>query len=85
MQFRDFFYINTAFLSVKNSFVTVCKFDLSTNSKYLNIHVTRKRAVLNLSIVFREGSRTEAKSKMERFVLKINGWKPLTIVKKVST
>ena len=29
-------------------------------------------------------SRIDAKSKMERFVLIINGWKPLTIVKKIS-
>ena len=33
-------------------------------------------------MVFRDGSRTEAKSKMERFLLVINGWKPLIIVKK---
>ena len=42
----------------------------------------KKGQYLNLSIVFRDGSRTDAKSKMERFVLIINGWKPLTIVKK---
>ena len=36
----------------------------------------------SLSIVFTEGSRTDAKSKMEGFVLKINSWKPVAIVKK---
>ena len=32
----------------------------------------------------RGGSRTAAASKMERFVLIVNGWKPLTIIKKPS-
>ena len=32
----------------------------------------------------RGGSRTVAKSKMERFVIIVNGWKPLTIIKKHS-
>ena len=45
----------------------------------------KKGQYLSLSVVFRDGSRTDAKSKMERFVLMINGWKPLTIVKKIST
>ena len=36
----------------------------------------------SLSIVFTEGSWTDAKSKMEGFVLKINSWKPVAIVKK---
>ena len=30
------------------------------------------------------GSRAAAKSKMERFVIKVNGWKPLTIITKCS-
>ena len=42
-----------------------------------------KKGSYGLSIVFRDGSRTDAKSKMERFVLVINGWKPLAIVKKI--
>ena len=71
--------------SVKNFFVAVFKFDLSKKSKYLNIHVAKKKGSLSLSIVFRDGSRTDAKSKMESIMLVINGWKPLIIVKKIST
>ena len=32
----------------------------------------------------RGGSRTTATSKMERFVITVNGWKPLTIITKRS-
>ena len=32
----------------------------------------------------RGGSRTAATSKMERFVIKVNSWKPLTIIAKRS-
>ena len=32
----------------------------------------------------RSGSRTAATSKMERFVIIVNGWKPLTIITKCS-
>ena len=39
----------------------------------------------SLSIVFTEGSRTDAKSKMEGFVLKINSWKPIAIAKNLYT
>ena len=35
--------------------------------------------------IFRGGSRTAATSKMERFVMIVNGWKPLTIITKRST
>ena len=34
--------------------------------------------------LFRGGSRTTATSKMERFVIIVNGWKPLTIITKRS-
>ena len=34
--------------------------------------------------MYRGGSRTTATSKMERFVVIVNGWKPLTIVTKRS-
>ena len=34
--------------------------------------------------IHRGGSRTAAKSKMERFVITVNGWKPLTIITKRS-
>ena len=33
---------------------------------------------------FKGGSRTAATSKMERFVIIVNGWKPLTIITKRS-
>ena len=35
-------------------------------------------------LVFRGGSRTAATSKMECFVIIVNGWKPLTIITKHS-
>ena len=35
--------------------------------------------------VTRDGSRTAATSKVDRFVIIINGWKPLTITTKSST
>ena len=35
-------------------------------------------------IASRGGSRTAATSKMERFVIIVNGWKPLTIITKRS-
>ena len=41
-----------------------------------------KKAVL--PIILRGGSRTAATSKMERFVIIVNGWKPLTIITKHS-
>ena len=34
--------------------------------------------------IFRGGSRAAATSKMERFVITVNGWKPLTIITKHS-
>ena len=36
------------------------------------------------SLKSRGGSRTAATSKMERFVIIVNGWKPLTIITKCS-
>ena len=37
-----------------------------------------------LCILFRGGSRTAATSKMEHFVIIVNGWKPLTVITKRS-
>ena len=39
---------------------------------------------MNHPIMFRGGSRAAASSKMERFVIIVNGWKPLTIITKRS-
>ena len=36
------------------------------------------------AVEFRGGSRAAATSKMERFVIIVNGWKPLTIITKRS-
>ena len=36
--------------------------------------------ILPISYLIRGGSRTAATSKMERFVIIVNGWKPLTII-----
>ena len=45
-------------------------------------HFTKQIAIFCL--VLRGGSRTDATSKMERFVIIVNGWKPLTIITKRS-
>ena len=37
-----------------------------------------------IDLSFRGGSRTAATSKMELFVITVNGWKPLTIITKSS-
>ena len=37
-----------------------------------------------MRIIYRGGSRTAATSKMEQFVIIVNGWKPLTIILKHS-
>ena len=37
-----------------------------------------------VKVKFRDGSRTAATSKMEHFVIIVNGWKPLTIITKSS-
>ena len=37
-----------------------------------------------LNLLFRGGSSAAATSKMERFVIIVNGWKPLTIITKRS-
>ena len=39
---------------------------------------------LTMTIIIRGGSRTAATSKMECFVIIVNGWKPLTIITKHS-
>ena len=52
------------------------------NIKYL--FVIYHLGSYSLSII-RGGSRTAATSKMERFVIIVNGWKPLTIITKHST
>ena len=46
--------------------------------KYWNSGVKR------VNILTGGGSRTDATSKMERFVIIVNGWKPLTIITKRS-
>ena len=37
-----------------------------------------------IMVVYRGGSRSAATSKMECFVIIVNGWKPLTIIEKRS-
>ena len=47
--------------------------------------VTLERMQMDMrEFVVRGGSRTAATSKMERFVIIVNGWKPLTITTKRS-
>ena len=40
--------------------------------------------VNHMVLIARDGSRTAATSKMVRFVIKVNSWKPLTIITKCS-
>ena len=47
----------------------------------IRIHFT---CLLNLIVTTRGGSKVAATSKMERFVIIVNGWKPLTIITKRS-
>ena len=60
--------------SFENAFIEKCQFEINGLVKgcfyatSLNILVAQKRAVAKSSIVFRGGSRTNAKSKMERFL-----------------
>ena len=44
-----------------------------------------KQFIQKIKVFFRGGSRTAATSKMARFVIIVNGWKPLTIITKRST
>ena len=44
----------------------------------------RVKMIFRDNLTFREGSRTATTSKMERFVIIVNGWKPLTTVTKHS-
>ena len=46
------------------------------------LHVAHKRH--QIMVITRGGSRTAATSKMEHFVMIVNGWKPLTIITKYS-
>ena len=39
---------------------------------------------MNYCIIIRSGSRTAATTKMELFVIIVNDWKPLTIIRKCS-
>ena len=43
-----------------------------------------KTQKIKCEVIFRGGSRTVATSKMEHFVIIVNGWKPLTIITKRS-
>ena len=46
--------------------------------------VVKRLKTAALLTIFRGGSRAAATSKMERFVIIVNGWKPLTIITKRS-
>ena len=52
-----------------------------TKSNFVQPQQTKSKSTYNIEIaVYRGGSRTAATSKMERFVIIVNGWKPLTII-----
>ena len=56
-----------------------------TKSNFVQPQQTKSKSTYNIEIaVYRGGSRTAATSKMERFVIIVNGWKPLTIIAKRS-
>ena len=55
------------------------------DAQYFTPYETRKISVQKQNFKsFRDGSRAAATSKMERFVIIVNGWKPLTIITKRS-
>ena len=47
-------------------------------------YVKRMKALVMKAIGIRVGSRSDVTSKMEHFVIIVNGWKPLTIITKSS-
>ena len=51
-------------------------------TKSFIVNVCHLRCLQNTSLSVRGGSRTAATSKMEFFVILVNGWKPLTIITK---
>ena len=46
--------------------------------------VINGQSLVRAKLETRDGSRTAVTSKMERFVIIVNGWKPLTIITKHS-
>ena len=66
---------------------------LNTLTSQSRIHFINSKIILNhrmrptkcnIALICRGGSRAAATSKMERFVIIVNGWKPLTIIAKHS-
>ena len=58
----------------KNQFINTCGISISVSNIKMSIYKNQCRG----------GSRTAATSKMERLVIIVNGWKPLTIITKRS-
>ena len=55
-----------------------------TNVVSETISIKQSNQLVLLSVYIRSGSRAAATSKIERFVIIVNGWKPLTIITKRS-
>ena len=58
---------------------------LMENFSFCAVSWVRSCACTQSKVQFRGGSRTAATSKVELFVIIVNGWKPLTIITKNST
>ena len=57
---------------------------MAASITWILLKVTLEFHVCNTNIIFRGGSRAAATSKMEWFMTIVNGWKPLTIIAKLS-
>ena len=64
-----------------NSFISPQVFDVTCISR---LSFEKHESLCFTYAIFRGGSRAAAISKMEHFVIIVNGWKPLTIVTKRS-
>ena len=80
---KTIFYLSRA--NLKNNNNKKLKLDLTKNRyKIFTKAIETVKSYGNVSYAIRGGSRTAVTSKMERFVMIVNGWKPLTILTKRS-
>ena len=80
---KTIFYLSRA--NLKNNNNKKLKLDLTKNRyKIFTKAIETVKSYGNVSYVIRGGSRTTVTSKMERFVMIVAGWKPLTILTKRS-
>ena len=74
---KDIFRSNPTEVFLREGALKIC-------SKFTGEHPRRSVIAIKLQATFRGGSRAAATSKMERFVMIVKDWKPLTIITKRS-